>query len=184
MEQSAEAAQKPEKKVLDPWKDEFLKVYYVILIVNAVISIAQVAIYGKEMMTLQTEPTSGVVIMGAIASILGFILFVLSIVALVRFLKRKYDKKLIIVPIIYIVAPIVLSVVGIVLSITSFGKYMKSGAEFDPQTGPSPEQFQEMMPSAMNYMPYISAGVELIVLVLAVYILVSLYNEHSDKSSS
>jgi len=101
-------------KNMDEKNSKFFKIYYILVIVYAFIGLFDTFLYGGKETFKQVE------ISGLYSLLIGlfeFAIFVLSIVALVLFIKNKFSKITLVIPIYHIVMAIFVFVYAIIWGI-------------------------------------------------------------------
>lgn len=169
-----EEHQAPMEHKNDPFNDEFLKVYFFLVIADAVAALVSYVLSGGPGAAMESQQSNVVMITSVIFGILGLTVMVLSVIAFIKFKKKGYSFKFLAIPILSIASPILYTIIGAVVSVVAFSKI---ASEIDPKTGPSAEQIRAMMPDSLIFISYTGLAVELFILCFAVYLLVGMYNE-------
>lgn len=149
-------------KVVKPIeRSEFVKVYFALVILNSLVAVVSAVLFRPVAGELQT----GIDPFAILASLLGFAVFVLSIIALVMFIRRKYSRFSWIVPILSILFPIAIMIAtSIIVAVT-----WSSNAEAFMNQNATPEEIAALVPAGLKTLNYISSLISVIIGGLASY---------------
>src|SRR3990167_2121352 len=158
-----------------PHESELLKAYCAFVIGEAPLAVASFFLQPKTndiaAVMNQTAIQKG---LGTLVLIYSIGLFIFSIVAWVKFRKEQWSWKIKLLPKLRVIIPILAVIVGGILSARSVATFMATSQEFDPNTAPTPEQLQVLIPTNAIALSYISLGVTVALGIYALAILLQL----------
>ncbi len=100
-------------------QDEFFKFYFIYMLITAVFNTA-VSVVPLLLAQPPAASSTVMMILGILSSFMGFAAFVVSIIAIVLVVKRKYPKTLLWLPISSFAMGVIGAVVGLITSVMLF----------------------------------------------------------------
>jgi hypothetical protein len=95
-------------------ESKFFKIYFILVIIYSIIGLSN-SIFSGMIETYGQMPN----LLMILASIFSFLIFILSIVALVIFIKNKFAKITLVIPIYELVTAILMGIWGVVIGVLS-----------------------------------------------------------------
>ncbi len=164
-----------------PHESELLKAYCAFVIGEAILAIVSFFVMPKTTdfaaVLNQTGTQKG---LGAVVLVYSIGLFIFSIVAWVKFRKEHWSWKIKLLPKLRVIFPILSVVVGGILSARSVATFVATTPEFNPNTTPTPEQLQTLVPQSAMTISYISLGIIVALGIYALLILLSVLKQRHD----
>ncbi|MCA9459594.1 MAG: hypothetical protein KC550_03530 [Nanoarchaeota archaeon] len=111
---------------MDENSSGFFKTYYILMIIFAIIGLTD------SFLTYFAKSLVEYIIWSVITSLLSLGVFILSIIAVIKFTKNQFSKITLVIPIFHIAYPVFLLIIGIIWGIMS----VASGNLINPQTIP------------------------------------------------
>lgn len=122
--------------------DEFLKFYLALIMLEGILGIVHYLFFRPPVSATELTFSPVEIIFGLV----GVAAFILSIVAWIRFAKRKYSKFLLITPIVRIFLPIVVGITSAILSVAMFSQLTGELNNSNIQQPPTTEQLNQLNP--------------------------------------